>query len=79
MREMDYYIIGTLIATASLSLPLNFFPSDGRCLAIAEYPKLASVLHDGDNWPYGRCMYNYGFKLPNTCDKNNNCMLIKVK
>lgn len=75
---MDHRI-GTILFIINLVLPTNFLPADGRCLAITAYPKLAEVLHDGSNWPYGRCMYNYGFKLPDLCDKSGKCPVIKVK
>ncbi len=59
-------------------VPDGFLIADGHCVANADYPELADVLHDGDMWPYGKCDDNH-FHLPNTCDKDNKCMIIKVK
>lgn len=52
------------IVFALASLSPDYLPADGRCLPLKEYPELAEVLHEGDNWPYGRCG-NDGFRLPN--------------
>ena len=75
---MDNNIVGTIIYVAVSMIIPNYIIANGACLADKDYVELANILHNGDNWPYGRCDAEH-FKLPNTCDKDNNCMMIKVK
>lgn len=86
---MKKYLLILLISTSALAddIPIgtlkyviggDYQKADGHCLKIKDFPELADVLHDGSRWPYGRCNKD-GFKLPNTCDQNNNCAIIKVK
>lgn len=57
-------MIGQIIFSLALILnPFDYLPADGRCLKINEYQELANILHDGDNWPYGKCN-DYEFRLP---------------
>lgn len=37
--------------------------ADGSCVEDARYPALSRAIHDGDNWPYGRCDETH-FRLP---------------
>lgn len=71
---------GSTIVGATFLL-MGYMVADGRCLPIKEYPQLAETLHDGDNWPYGRCNYNSGFRLPDLLSKNkgSGVPLIRVK
>ncbi len=58
-------MIGEILSVVSLTIiPYNYLPADGRCLPISQYQELAEVIHDGDYWPYGKCIGNDGFKLP---------------
>ena len=51
------------LAFGTVDVPKDYMWADGRCLAISEYPELARVIHDGDDWPYGRCGDD-GFRIP---------------
>lgn len=72
-------IVGELIFTLSVATN-GYLPADGRCLPIKLYPELSEVLHDGGNWPYGRCNFNSGFRLPDLTskDKNKGHYIIRV-
>jgi hypothetical protein len=52
------------IAILIHSIPAHYLPADGRCLDMARYSELANALHDGDNWPWGKCDDGHGFRLP---------------
>ena len=76
--------IATIVyVLASAAMYDGYHLADGSCLADKDYPELAKVLHDGENWPYGRCD-RYHFRLPDLTAKVNNEMrefvaIIKVK
>jgi Phage Tail Collar Domain len=60
--------VGTiLIMLATANVP-GWQPAEGQCLASSEFPELAEVLHDGKNWPYGKCLG--GFKVPDLRTEN---------
>lgn len=41
----------------------GWLPATGQCVKDADYIELASVMHEGDDWPYGRCDATH-FRLP---------------
>lgn len=75
-------IVGSIIYMATSAVIPNYMVADGTCLADKDYPELARVIHEGNNWPYGRCDSEH-FKLPNFCGKIGEtyigCPQIKVK
>lgn len=77
---MGNQIIGEIILfVLGATIPQNHMIADGRCLDIREYSELADAIHDGDNWPYGKCEENK-FKLPDLRSKQSKAVyLIKVR
>lgn len=74
-------MIGELVGTIifALSPQTGYLSADGSCLSDSDYQELSDVLHDGKNWPYGRCDAEH-FRLPdlkNNADKS--IPLIRVK
>lgn len=65
---MSVIPIGTILLAMANMIAPGFMPAEGQCLKTLEYPELADVLHDGDNWPYGLC--DGGFKIPDLRSKD---------
>lgn len=56
-------LVGSLMIVLGSMLPAGYLLADGSCHRITEYPKLARVMHEGSNWPYGLCSPRM-FRLP---------------
>lgn len=48
----------------------EWLDADGSCVADAEFRALSEALHDGNNWPFGRCDSEH-FRLPNLLGQMN--------
>lgn len=55
--------VGALVYSIAPIHSDKWFEADGRCLRDSDYPALADALHEGDNWPYGRCDGEH-FRIP---------------
>jgi hypothetical protein len=62
-------LIGMLVYATVATIPPHYLPADGRCVSVDQYPSLAEVLHNGDDWPYGRCE-DHGFRIPDLTPKS---------